>query len=237
LPLIAQQNTDRILTTHVGSLPRRLKLLDMMKTKLAGSDYDKDAYEACVRDEVAECVRRQAETGIDILTDGEQSKAGFSAYVRERLGGFELRPGAKIDLFAAEVAAFPEYYEQYFKTAMFGGGVVPSAPMFCVGPVTYRGEAELRRDIANLKAAAAKVPHKAVFMPAIAPSGVGKNEYYPTEEEFINALGRRCALNTRRSPMPAFCCRSTIRSCLTSLPTRRWTRSSATSVPICTSKR
>ena len=187
--MISQQNTDRILTTHVGSLPRRLKLLDMMKTKLAGNGYDRDAFEACVRDEVAECVRRQAETGVDILTDGEQSKAGFSAYVRERLGGFELRPGAKIELFAAEVAAFPEYYEQYFKTAMFGGGVVPSAPMFCVGPVTYRGEAELRRDIANLKAAAAKVPHKAVFMPAIAPSGVGKNEYYRTEEEFINAVG------------------------------------------------
>jgi len=208
----------------------------MMKTKLAGNGYDRDAFEACVRDEVAECVRRQAETGVDILTDGEQSKAGFSAYVRERLGGFELRPGAKIELFAAEVAAFPEYYEQYFKTAMFGGGVVPSAPMFCVGPVTYRGEAELRRDIANLKAAAAKVPHKAVFMPAIAPSGVGKNEYYRTEEEFINAVG--AALRTTRpSPMPASSCRSTIRSSRTSLPTRRWTRISATSVPICMSRR
>jgi 5-methyltetrahydropteroyltriglutamate--homocysteine methyltransferase len=185
----AQQNTDRILTTHVGSLPRRLRLLDMMKNKLSGAGYDADAYEACIRDEVAECVRKQADTGIDILTDGEQSKPGFAAYVRERLDGFEARPGTKIDLFAAEVAAFPEYYEQYFKTAMFGGGVAPPAPLFCVGPVAYRGVAELQRDIGNLKAAAAKVQHRAVFMPAIAPSGVGKNEYYKTEEEFINAVG------------------------------------------------
>lgn len=187
--MTTQQNTDRILTTHVGSLPRRVRLLDMMKAKLSGAAYDHEAYETCIREEVAEVVRRQAETGIDILTDGEQSKPGFAVYVRERLEGFEARPGAKIGLFAAEVAAFPEYYEQYFKTAMFGGGVTPPAPLFCVGPVRYRGETELRRDIENLKAAAAKVPHKAVFMPAIAPSGVGRNEYYRSEEEFINAAG------------------------------------------------
>lgn len=235
--MISQQNTDRILTTHVGSLPRRLKLLDMMKTKLAGNGYDRDAFEACVRDEVAECVRRQAETGVDILTDGEQSKAGFSAYVRERLGGFELRPGAKIELFAAEVAAFPEYYEQYFKTAMFGGGVVPSAPMFCVGPVTYRGEAELRRDIANLKAAAAKVPHKAVFMPAIAPSGVGKNEYYRTEEEFINAVGAALRTEYKAIADAGFLLQidDPFLSDIFADETR--TRISATSVPICMSRR
>lgn len=184
-----QRSENRILTTHVGSLPRPRDLLDMMKARVAGSAYDHEAYDTRIRDAVAECVGKQAETGIDILTDGEQSKQGFSAYVRERLEGFEARPNQKNELFAAEVAAFPEYYAEYFKTAMFGGGVAPSVPVVCTGPVKYRGEASLRRDIDNLKAAAENVVHHAAFMPAIAPSGVGQNEYYRTEEEFFQAVG------------------------------------------------
>jgi 5-methyltetrahydropteroyltriglutamate--homocysteine methyltransferase len=184
-----QRSTDRILTTHVGSLPRPPALLDLMKAKVTGSAYDHDAYEQGIRSAVAESVRKQADAGIDILTDGEQSKPGFAVYVRERLEGFEPRPGQKMDLFAAEVAAFPEYYAEYFKHAMFGGSVAPSVPMVCTGPVKYRGEADLRRDIENLEASAAGVPHHAVFMPAVSPSGVGRNEYYPTEEAFFHAVG------------------------------------------------
>jgi 5-methyltetrahydropteroyltriglutamate--homocysteine methyltransferase len=184
-----QQNTDRILTTHVGSLPRPKDLLDLMKAKVAGLAYDHDAYERRVRDAVVDCVRRQAETGIDIVSDGEQSKPGFFTYVRERLDGFEARPQRRMQLFAAEVAAFPEYYEQYFKQAMLGGSIAPVVPMVCVGPVKYRGQAALRRDIENLKAAAAGVSHRAVFMPAVAPSGVGANEHYRSEEEFFHAVG------------------------------------------------
>jgi 5-methyltetrahydropteroyltriglutamate--homocysteine methyltransferase len=184
-----QRSTDRILTTHVGSLPRPPALLDLMKAKVAGSAYDHDAYEQGIRSAVAESVRKQADAGIDILTDGEQSKPGFAAYVRERLEGFEPRPGQKMDLFAAEVAAFPEYYAEYFKHAMFGGAVAPSVPMVCTGPIKYRGEADLRRDIGNLKASAAAVSHHAVFMPAVSPSGVGRNEYYATEEEFFHTVG------------------------------------------------
>jgi 5-methyltetrahydropteroyltriglutamate--homocysteine methyltransferase len=184
-----QRNTDRILTTHVGSLPRPPALLDLMKAKVAGSAYDHEAYEQGIRSAVAVSVRKQTDAGIDILTDGEQSKLGFAVYVRERLDGFEPRPDQKMDLFAAEVAAFPEYYAEYFKHAMFGGSVAPSVPMVCTGPVKYCGEADLRRDIENLKASAAGVPHHAVFMPAVAPSGVGRNEYYTTEEEFFQAIG------------------------------------------------
>ena len=90
--MTGQQNTDRILTTHVGSLPRPHDLLDMMKARLAGRGHDEAAYQARVRAAVAECVRRQAETGIDIVCDGEQSKSGFFTYARERLDGFEPRP-------------------------------------------------------------------------------------------------------------------------------------------------
>src|SRR5215472_8314193 len=102
-----QHNTDRILTTHVGSLPRPHDLLDMMKARLEGRPCDEAAYQTRVRAAVADCVRRQVETGIDIVCDGEQSKSGFFTYVRERLEGFEPRPDRRRTMFAAEVAAFP----------------------------------------------------------------------------------------------------------------------------------
>jgi 5-methyltetrahydropteroyltriglutamate--homocysteine methyltransferase len=189
-----QQNTDRITTTHVGSLPRPHDLLDMMKARLEARDYSEDAYQARVRTAVAECVRRQVATGIDIPCDGEQSKSGFFTYVRERLDGFEARPQQRRTTFAAEVAAFPEYYEHYFRTAMLGGSVAPVVPLVCTGPVRYRGEAALQRDIDNLKAALSGVPHHAAFMPAVAPSGVGSNEFYNTDEAFFLAVG--AALHT-----------------------------------------
>ena len=152
-----QQNADRILTTHVGSLPRPRALLDLMKAKFEKLAFDPDQYERQVRAAVCDCVRKQAETGIDILTDGEQSKPGFFTYVRERLEGFEERPSQRSEKFEAEVEAFPEYYEQYFKQAMLGGSVVPAVPLVCTGPVKYRGHDALKRDIDNLKEAAASV--------------------------------------------------------------------------------
>jgi 5-methyltetrahydropteroyltriglutamate--homocysteine methyltransferase len=189
-----QQNTDRITTTHVGSLPRPHDLLDMMKARLEGRGYSEDTYQAHVRTAVAECVRKQVATGIDIPCDGEQSKSGFFTYVRERLDGFEARPQQRRTTFAAEVAAFPEYYEHYFRTAMLGGSVAPVVPLVCTGPIRYRGEAALQRDIDNLKAALSGVPHHAAFMPAVAPSGVGSNEFYNTDEAFFLAVG--AALHT-----------------------------------------
>jgi 5-methyltetrahydropteroyltriglutamate--homocysteine methyltransferase len=192
--MTGQQNIDRILTTHVGSLPRPHDLLDMMKARLAGGPNDEAAYHARVRAAVADCVRRQGETGIDVVCDGEQSKSGFFTYVRERLDGFEARPRQRRTMFAAEIAAFPEYYDQYFKTAMLGGAVAPAVPLVCTGPIRYRGEAALQRDIDNLKAALAGVPHVAAFMPAVAPSGVGENEHYKTDEAFLHAIG--AALHT-----------------------------------------
>ena len=180
---------DRILTTHVGSLPRPHDLLDMMKASLSGHTTDDAKYHTRVRDAVAECVRKQAECGIDIVCDGEQSKPGFFTYVRERLDGFEGRPQQPRTTFAAEVAAFPEYYAEYFKAAMTGGAVAPVVPLVCTGPVRYRGSEALRRDIDNLKAALAGVAHVDAFMPAVAPSGVGENEYYNTDEAFFHAVG------------------------------------------------
>jgi 5-methyltetrahydropteroyltriglutamate--homocysteine methyltransferase len=185
-----QQNTDRIQTTHIGSLPRPHDVLDLLRAKFAGQPYDQNVLDAAIAKAVKESVRRQVECGIDIVTDGEFSKPGFFTYIQERLEGFEARPNQKLMLFQQEVAAFPEYYAQYFKEAMLGGTIVPVVPVICVGPVKYRGEQALQKDIDNLKAAAtaAGVPHDHVVMPATAPSGVGINEYYKTEEEYFHAL-------------------------------------------------
>src|SRR5207249_3299922 len=106
-----------------------------------------------------------------VFTDGEQGKPGFFTYVCERLNGFEPKPGATFSLFAAEVAAFPEYYKQYFSQAMLGGAAAPMAPVVCTGPVSYRGQDGVRRDIDNLKAALQGVRTQDAFMPAVAPSG------------------------------------------------------------------
>ena len=185
-----QQNKDRIQTTHIGSLPRPHPLLDVMKKKYAGEEIDTAALEKMLRQFVIDCVGKQVAAGVDIVTDGEFSKPGFFTYVQERLEGFKARPTQKMTLFQKEVSAFPEYYAEYFKTAMMGGTIVPLVPVVCVGPVKYRGEKALKRDIDNVKAGAeaAGVPDHQVFLPATAPSGVGVNEYYKSDEEYFYAL-------------------------------------------------
>jgi len=183
-----QRSTERILTTHCGSLARPTDLLDLMKAKVNREPYDPDAYARRVQSAVVESVHQQIESGIDIPSDGEQGKPGFFTYVRERLTGFEPRPGARMTLFAAEVAAFPEYYQQYFSQAMLGGAIAPMVPLVCTGPISYRGHEAVRRDLDNLKVALEGVKCEAVFMPALAPSGVGSNEYYRTEEEYLHAV-------------------------------------------------
>jgi 5-methyltetrahydropteroyltriglutamate--homocysteine methyltransferase len=185
-----QQNTDHIQTTHIGSLPRPHDLLDVLKAKLNGQPYDEAKYQATLKKAVADSVKKQADCGIEIVTDGEFSKPGFFTYIQQRLEGFEARPNQKLILFQQEVAAFPEYYAEYFKQAMMGGTIIPITPVVCVGPVKYRGEKLLQIDIDNVKAAAkaAGVPDKHAFLPATAPSGVGINEYYKSDEEYFNAL-------------------------------------------------
>ena len=190
-----QQNTDHIQTTHIGSLPRPHDLLDLLKAKYAGQPYDQAKLDSTLAKSVTDSVRKQIDCGIEIVTDGEFSKPGFFTYIRERFEGFESRPNQKLMIFQQEVSAFPEYYAQYFKEAMMGGAILPIVPVVCVGPVKYKGEALLQRDIANVKAAAkaAGVPDHHVFLPATAPSGVGINEYYKSDEEYFHALAAELA--------------------------------------------
>jgi 5-methyltetrahydropteroyltriglutamate--homocysteine methyltransferase len=189
-----KHSTDRILTTHVGSLPRPMDLLDLMKTMLIGQLDDEEAYAARIRQAVTDVVRQQVEHGIDVVTDGEQGKVGFFRYISERLTGFEARPRMGASGFGLEVDEFPEYYEQYFKRFMMGGGIAPPTGLVCTEPVSYRGLAALQRDIDNLKSATQGARAREVFMPAVAPSGVGRNEYYPSDEAYFFALAE--ALHT-----------------------------------------
>ncbi len=184
-----KRSTDRILTTHTGSLARPRELLEAMRARLNSEPYDAEAYANGVRSAVAGVVNNQIENGIDVVTDGEQSKAGFFAYVRERLGGFEPvagQPPSRGMQWVKEISAFPEYYEQYFSRNM--RGVAPTTPLICNGPVTYKGQAAVQTDIENLKVALVGHDPADVFMPATAPRDLGKNEYYRTTEELLAAV-------------------------------------------------
>ncbi|HTR35698.1 MAG TPA: cobalamin-independent methionine synthase II family protein [Bryobacteraceae bacterium] len=183
-----QRSADRILTTHCGSLARPAELLDVMKAKVNGEPYDADLFAVRLRDAVAAVVHKQAENGIDVVNDGEQSKSGFFTYVGERLNGFEPVDGPTPRNWAEEVDEFPEYYEQYFSRAMMGRTIAKRVAIVCTGPISYRGQDGIRRDIENLKAALKGLQPADVFMPAVAPSGVGENRYYRTDEEYWNAL-------------------------------------------------
>jgi 5-methyltetrahydropteroyltriglutamate--homocysteine methyltransferase len=189
-----KRSTDRILTTHIGSLARPADLMGMMDAKLKGEPYDRAAYETRVREAVAESVQKQVETGIDVVTDGEQSKPGFNSYVADRLSGFERKvsTGRPPRLDSEEGRAFPEYYEQYVKRR---APIGPGGALVCVGPISYTGQEAVQTDIANLKAALAGLDVEEVFMPAIPagffvhPNAGAGNTYYKTYEEYLYALG------------------------------------------------
>lgn len=184
-----QRSTDRIYTTHVGSLPRPAALLDLMKAGAQGRAPGRGELEAAESAAVSDVVRGQRAAGLDVIGDGEQSKSGFAAYIAQRLGGFEPRPELRsMSRFQVEIDAFPEYYQEYFQGAMTGGAAVPGAPLACTGPVTYTGQDRLRRDLEHLRAAVGDADPDQVFVPAVAPGGVGGNEYYPTEGAYLDAV-------------------------------------------------
>jgi 5-methyltetrahydropteroyltriglutamate--homocysteine methyltransferase len=183
-----KRSTDRILTTHVGSLARPHGLLETMREKENGRPYDEAAFEGQVREAVADVVRHQAEVGLDVVADGEMGKTSFITYVAERISGFEKVPGrsSMAPSWKRELEMFPEYYQEYFKK--YAAAVAPMHVMICRGPIAYTGQEAVAKDIANLKAALAEVDVAEAFMPATSPRGFGGNEHYATDEEFNCAL-------------------------------------------------
>ena len=148
------RSTDRIRTTHVGSLARPPALLDLMQAAAQGRPVDPGELAEAERRAVTDVVARQRAAGLDMVSDGEQTKTGFYAYIGQRLGGFEPRAGGDpLAGFRPEIDSFPEYYEQYLKVAMTGGMAVPVVPLRCTGPVSYIGHERLRRDLDLLREA------------------------------------------------------------------------------------
>jgi 5-methyltetrahydropteroyltriglutamate--homocysteine methyltransferase len=183
-----KQSTDRILTTHVGSLGRPHSLLDIMKERENDRPYDVAALDAEITKAVSDLVHKQVECGIDIVADGEMSKVSFLGYVKDRLGGYEIDTSGRRSVaptWQAEIDMFPEYYEGYMKK--YASAVSPLKRIKCVGPITYTGQELLATDIANLKAATAGLDVSDIFMPASGPSGFGFNDYYKTYEEYLFA--------------------------------------------------
>jgi 5-methyltetrahydropteroyltriglutamate--homocysteine methyltransferase len=187
-----KRSSARILSTHVGSLIRPPALQEFLRAKQTGKPYDQTGYAKCLTGSVAEVVAKQAEVGVDVVSDGEFGKSiSWSQYVLERLSGFERRPikaGANPFTRGVDREKFAEFYAELDARE----GVATTVEAVCVGPIAYTGQAELQRDIDNFKAALKDVKVEEAFMPVAAPASVipdRKNEYYKSEEELIRAIG------------------------------------------------
>jgi 5-methyltetrahydropteroyltriglutamate--homocysteine methyltransferase len=183
-----KRSVDRILTTHVGSLPRPDDLFEMMLARMDGKAIDEQAYADRVRAAVQETVKQQTSVGLDVVSDGEMGKPSFITYAAQRLAGLEKREGARPSPFAntRETRDFPEYYQS--AAAEQVSSRRRRALMVCTGPIAYKGHDLLRSELEVLKSA---LKAAEAFMPAIAPSNIETttpNEYYPTPEAYVFAI-------------------------------------------------
>ncbi len=187
-----KRSTERILTTHVGSLIRPQALREFLRAKQGSKPYDVKAYQKCLSDSVADVVREQAGAGIDVVSDGEFGKSiSWPQYALERLSGFERRPlrqeAANPFKRGADRTRFSEFYAELDAKE----AVATTTEAICVGPIKYTGQAELQRDIDNFKAALKNVQVEEAFLPVAAPASVipdRKNEYYKSDEELQAAI-------------------------------------------------
>ena len=186
-----KNSSERILTTHVGSLARPPEILDLMRARETAQPHDAEALAGAIRESVQAVVQRQASIGIDVPSDGEFSKTSFSTYVNDRLSGFEpraLEPGeSPLQNWGRDRTLFRDFYQEY--DAPIEGA--QAHVMVCTGPITYRGQAEVQRDIDNFKAALETVETDEAFIPAVAPGTIElqrTNEYYATQEEYLTAI-------------------------------------------------
>ena len=186
-----KKSTERILTTHAGSLPRPDDLWKMLVAKDNGQPYDQEVFAKRLRSAVAEVVKKQIDSGITIVNDGEFGKTNFSRYIFERLSGFVARPPKPEDrlsmIFGRDMVEFPEYFTERGDTVRGRH----SKPFFCNEPLKYIGQADLQVDIENFKAALQGVKVEESFLPAVAPGTIEhrmKNDYYPNDETYLFAI-------------------------------------------------
>ena len=179
------ERRKRIITTHTGSLPRPDDLSELLFKRMTHQPYDDALLARRTREAVAETVTTQTELGVDIVSDGEQSKTSFQIYATERLQGLEPITPKAGERRTRENAAFPNFY----KGGVHSGSA--QARFACSGPIKYTGHAALKADIDNLKAALNGRDPIDVFMPSVSPSscaGLMENRYYKTDEEHVHAV-------------------------------------------------
>jgi 5-methyltetrahydropteroyltriglutamate--homocysteine methyltransferase len=191
-----KRSTDRILVSHVGSLARPRDLMEMLVARNEGKPFDAEALARRTRDAVADVVEKQIECGIDIVNDGELGKSNFSRYTKERLGGFIERPAGPdfkpTSIFGRDMLEFTEYFNRGGRTSIGHHARV----FYCVEPLTYMGQEEVKADITNLKNALQGKKIEEGFLPAVAPGTMEhwmKNEYYKTQEEYMFAIAAAMA--------------------------------------------
>lgn len=180
-----KRSTERILTTHAGSLPRPDHVLALLVARDRQLDYDEAALEAAVGDAVAVLVHKQIDTGIDVVNDGEVGKIGYGAYVKERLSGF-AGAGAP-PLRTSDLDEFPAYFERLYGPEGFGKMERP----LCNGPIAYMDAAAPRRDADVLKAALAGLGEAEGFLSAASPGTVSiwlGNDHYASHEDYVWAI-------------------------------------------------
>ena len=191
-------SSDRILTTHTGSLPRPADLVAILNAKELGAGYDQPFYQERIRRAVSEIVHKQAQVGIDIVDDGEHSKVNWMAYARARLSGLEeIDSPVRFRGPTRDSLAFPGAYDDMgVMLASRSGAIVPKRHVrpkaqVCTGPIAYIGRDELQTDIDNLQQALKEVGTDNGFMTAISPSNLElyyENRYYASNEEYLAAL-------------------------------------------------
>jgi 5-methyltetrahydropteroyltriglutamate--homocysteine methyltransferase len=184
-------STDRILTTHVGSLPRPDDLFELMLARMDGKPVDEKAYAERVRRAVRDTVKEQVAAGLDVVNDGEMGKPSFITYAAQRLDGLQKREGNRPSPFAntRETRDFPEYYQSAVAEQVSARR--RRALMVCAGPIKYKGQAALKTELDNLKSALEGSGAAEAFVPAIAPSNIETttpNEYYKSAEEYVFAI-------------------------------------------------
>jgi 5-methyltetrahydropteroyltriglutamate--homocysteine methyltransferase len=185
-----KRSTDRILTTHVGSLIRPPALREFLAAKEAGKPFDEAAYAKCLKECVAEVVRKQADIGLDVVSDGEFGKAiSWAQYALFRLGGFERRPFAGGNPFTRGVDR--THFADFYAELDARDKVETVMDSVAVAPITYAGAAELKQDIDNFKDALRAVDVAEAFLPVAAPPSVipdRKNEYYKSDDDLQQAI-------------------------------------------------
>jgi 5-methyltetrahydropteroyltriglutamate--homocysteine methyltransferase len=186
-------STDRILTTHAGSLPRPPDLRELVLARSRGDAYDQSALERRLKSAVAEIVQQQIKSGLDSVNDGELSKSNFTDYVRARIAGYEDRPAdarRRLEITARDRTKFPDYFEATSNPRARLQATKATAPV-CVDKLRYVGAADLKRDLDNFKAALAGVTVAETFLPSNTPGTIEHwmaNEHYKTAEEFVFAI-------------------------------------------------